>query len=48
MVDRGRTVLHAATSPRCGVSGRRQLRLHVDSPNRDWLLPYADVTVVRG
>jgi ABC-2 type transport system ATP-binding protein len=27
-------------------SSRRQLRLHVRAPNRDWMDAYADVTVV--
>ena len=27
-------------------SGRRQLRLHVEAPDRTWLLPFPDVTVV--
>ena len=46
MVDRGRTVLQGHVATLRASSGRRQLRLHVESPNRDWLLPYADVTVV--
>jgi ABC-2 type transport system ATP-binding protein len=46
MVDHGRTVLLGRVSTLRASSGRRQLRLHVMAPNRDWLLAYPDVTVV--
>src|SRR5665648_597959 len=46
MVDRGRTVLLGNVAKLRASSGRRQLRLHVEAPNRDWLLAYPDVTVV--
>jgi ABC-2 type transport system ATP-binding protein len=46
MVDRGRTVLHGTVATLRASLGRRQLRLHVQSPNRDWLLAFPDVTVV--
>jgi ABC-2 type transport system ATP-binding protein len=46
MVDHGRTVLLGAVSTLRASSDRRQLRLHVMAPNRDWLLAYPDVTVV--
>ena len=46
MVDRGRTVLQGSVASLRASSGRRQLRLHVQAPNRDWLLAYPGVTVV--
>jgi ABC-2 type transport system ATP-binding protein len=46
MVDRGRTVLQGNVATLRASSGRRQLRLHVEPPNRDWLLAYPEVTVV--
>ena len=46
MVDRGRRVLQGKVATLRASSGRRQLRLHVESPNPDWLLAYPDVTVV--
>ncbi len=46
MVDRGRTVLQGSVATLRASSGRRQLRLHVQAPNRDWLLAYPEVTVV--
>jgi ABC-type uncharacterized transport system, ATPase component len=46
MVDHGRTVLQGSVSTLRASSGRRQLRLHVQAPNRDWLLAYPEVTVV--
>jgi ABC-2 type transport system ATP-binding protein len=46
MVDHGRTVLLGNVASLRASSGRRQLRLHVVAPSRDWLLPYPDVTVV--
>ena len=46
MVDHGRTVLLGDVSTLRASSDRRQLRLHVMAPNRDWLLAYPDVIVV--
>ena len=46
MVDRGRTVLQGSVARLRASSGRRQLRLHVEAPNRDWLSAYPGVTVV--
>src|SRR6476619_8563407 len=46
MIDRGRIVLQGEVATLRGSSGRRQLRLHVSSPNRDWLLPFPGVAVV--
>jgi ABC-2 type transport system ATP-binding protein len=46
MVDYGRTVLLGGVSTLRASSGRRQLRLHVMAPNRDWLLAFPHVTVV--
>lgn len=46
MVDRGRTVLQGSVASLRASSGRRQLRLHVHAPNRDWLLAHPAVTVV--
>jgi ABC-2 type transport system ATP-binding protein len=46
MIDHGRTVLLGDVSTLRASSDRRQLRLHVMAPNRDWLLAYPDVTVV--
>ena len=46
MVDHGRTVLLGSVASMRASSGRRQLRLHVVAPNRDWLLAYPEITVV--
>ncbi len=46
MVDHGRTVLQGSVAGLRASSGRRQLRLHVKAPSRDWLSAYPDVTVV--
>ena len=46
MVDHGRTVLLGSVATLRASSGRRQLRVHVQAPNRNWLLGYPDVTVV--
>jgi len=46
MVDHGRTVLLGSVATLRASSGRRQLRVHVKAPNREWLLGYPDVTVV--
>jgi ABC-2 type transport system ATP-binding protein len=45
MVDRGRTVLLGSVA-RLRASGRRQLRLHVEPSNRDWLRASPRVTLV--
>jgi ABC-2 type transport system ATP-binding protein len=46
MVDRGRRVLLGNVATLRASSGRRQLRVHVKAPNRDWLLAFPEVTVV--
>jgi ABC-2 type transport system ATP-binding protein len=46
MVDHGRTVLLGSVATLRASSGRRQLRVHVEAPNRDWLLAFPEVTVV--
>jgi ABC-2 type transport system ATP-binding protein len=46
MIDRGRTVLQGDVAALRASSGRRQLRLHVDTASRDWLLRFPDLTVV--
>ena len=46
MVDHGRTVLHGNVARLRASSDRRQLRVNVQAPNRDWLLAFPDVTVV--
>jgi len=46
MVDRGRTVLMGNVATLRASSGRRQLRLNVESPNREWLLAFPAVSVV--
>ena len=46
MVDRGRTVLLGSVATLRASSGRRQLRVHVEAPNHDWLLAFPQVTVV--
>jgi len=46
MVDHGRTVLLGSVARLRASSGRRQLRLHVERSNRDWLGAYPRVTVV--
>jgi len=46
MVDRGRTVLLGSVARLRASSGRRQLRLHVEASNRDWLRAYPNLTVV--
>jgi len=46
MVDHGRTVLLGSVATLRASSGRRQLRLHVEAPNRDWLLAFPGLTVV--
>jgi ABC-2 type transport system ATP-binding protein len=46
MVDHGRVVLQGTLATLRASSGRRQLRLHVDSSDRDWLAAFAGVSVV--
>jgi len=46
MVDYGRTVLLGSVATLRASSGRRQLRLHVEAPNRDWLFAFPGLTVV--
>jgi len=46
MVDHGRTVLQGSVAALRASSSRRQLRLHIESPNRDWLVAFPGVTVV--
>jgi len=46
MVDHGRTVLLGNVATLRASSGRRQLRVHVEAPDHDWLLAFPDVTVV--
>jgi ABC-2 type transport system ATP-binding protein len=46
MIDHGRTVLEGDVAELRAASGGRQLRVHVETPNRDWLLGFPDVVVV--
>jgi len=46
MVDHGRVVLQGTLATLRASSGRRQLRLHVDSPNHDWLAAFPGLSVV--
>jgi ABC-2 type transport system ATP-binding protein len=46
MLDRGHPVLQGNVSTLRASSGRRQLRLHVESTSRSWLRAYPDVMVV--
>ncbi|HEX2704262.1 MAG TPA: ATP-binding cassette domain-containing protein [Candidatus Lustribacter sp.] len=46
MLDRGRTVLQGTVATLRASSGRRQLRLHVESPDRDWVRAFPGVSVV--
>ena len=46
MIDQGRTVLQGEVAALRASSGRRQLRLHVQTASRDWLLRFPDLTVV--
>jgi ABC-2 type transport system ATP-binding protein len=46
MIDRGRTVLSGNVATLRASSGRRQLRLHVESLGRDWLLHFPELTVI--
>ncbi|HSK25679.1 MAG TPA: ATP-binding cassette domain-containing protein [Jiangellales bacterium] len=46
MVDHGRTVLEGRVARLRAASGERQLRLHVDTPGRDWVRRFPGVAVV--
>lgn len=46
MIDYGRTVLQGDVATLRASFGRRQLRLHVETPTRDWLIPFPQVDVV--
>jgi ABC-2 type transport system ATP-binding protein len=46
MIDHGRTVLQGDVAALRASSGHRQLRLHVESQCRGWLLPFPTVRVV--
>jgi ABC-2 type transport system ATP-binding protein len=46
MIDRGRTVLQGEVAALRASSGHRQLRLHVETASRDWLLRFPDLRVV--
>jgi ABC-2 type transport system ATP-binding protein len=46
MIDHGRTVLEGDVAELRAASGRRQLRVHVQAPSRDWLLGFPEVVVV--
>jgi ABC-2 type transport system ATP-binding protein len=46
MVDRGRVVLQGTLATLRATSGRRQLRMHVDDPRRQWLAAFPGVSVV--
>jgi ABC-2 type transport system ATP-binding protein len=46
MIDQGRTVLEGQVARLRASSGQRQLRVHVDSPNRSWHVGLPGVHVV--
>jgi ABC-2 type transport system ATP-binding protein len=46
MVDHGQTVLQGDVARLRAASGQRQLRLHVESASRDWVLRFPGVSVV--
>jgi ABC-2 type transport system ATP-binding protein len=46
MLDHGRTVLRGNVATLRASSGRRQLRLHIESPSRDWLPRFPGLTVI--
>lgn len=46
MIHRGRTVLQGEVATLRASSGNRQLRLHVETASRDWLLRLPQVSVV--
>jgi ABC-2 type transport system ATP-binding protein len=46
MVDHGRTVLEGEVAQLRAASGRRQLRLHVETADRSWLGGFPAVTVI--
>jgi ABC-2 type transport system ATP-binding protein len=46
MVDHGRTVLDGEVAQLRAASGRRQLRLHLQTQDRSWLQAFPTVTVI--
>jgi ABC-2 type transport system ATP-binding protein len=46
MIDQGRTVLQGDVAALRASTGHRQLRLHLESPDREWLLAFPTVGVV--
>ena len=46
MVDHGRAVLSGEVAQLRAASGRRQLRLHLQTHDRDWLRGFPAVTVI--
>jgi ABC-2 type transport system ATP-binding protein len=46
MIDHGRTVLQGEVALLRASFGRRRLRLHVETPDRTWLIRFPQVTVV--
>jgi ABC-2 type transport system ATP-binding protein len=46
MIDRGRVVLQGEVAMLRAASGERQLRLHVETPSRAWLVRFPQVSVV--
>jgi ABC-2 type transport system ATP-binding protein len=46
MIDHGRLVLHGEVAVLRAATGRRQLRLHLQTPDREWLAAFPDVTLV--
>lgn len=46
MVDHGRTVLDGEVAQLRAASGRRQLRLHLQTHDRSWLQAFPTVTVI--
>ena len=46
MLDHGRLVLQGSVATLRASSGRRQLRLHLQTSSRDWLRPFSGVTVI--
>lgn len=46
MVDRGKVVLRGNVAELRATSGRRHLRLHIETSRRDWLSAYPGATVI--
>ena len=46
MIDKGHTVLMGNVASLRASSGRQQLRLHVEAPDRGWLLAFPAITVI--